>query len=271
MPALDAETLERWRGLVVVDQDRATIGTIAAFFLDRVSGMATWALVETGWWGDARTYLPLRDAVEDSGEIRVPYTKAQVRDAPELPPRAELTADDELVLVGHYGLHDVRGAVAEPGVPRRPEEPAGRGLGWFDHLTSSTPAPAAPVVPVQVPPGEGVTVIRSEEELRVGIRTRPRRLRLRKYVVTEYVTRTFPVRREEVRLEEPADQAPGGPDPDAPLPELVLHREEPVVAMQVVPVERVRLVKSVVRDERTVREQLRKERVQIETEDRPPS
>jgi stress response protein YsnF len=51
----------------------------------------------------------------------------------------------------------------------------------------------------------------------------------------------------------------------------VLHREEPVVAMQVVPVERVRLVKSVVRDERTVREQLRKERVQIETEDRPPS
>jgi hypothetical protein len=47
-----------------------------------------------------------------------------------------------------------------------------------------------------------VVVTRSEEELRVGVRTRLRRLRVRRYVVTEYVTRTIPVRREKVRLEE---------------------------------------------------------------------
>jgi hypothetical protein len=266
MPALDAETLERWRGLVVVDRDAATIGSITAFFHDRVSGMATWGLVHTGWWGDARTYLPLRDAVEVGGEIRVPYTKAQVRDAPELPPGAELTADDELVLVGHYGLNDLHGAVMEAGARLDPEPDRGLSPGWFDHLTSDAPTAPAPAAPVQVPPGQGVTVTRSEEELRVGIRTRLRRLRLRKYIVTEYVTRTFPVRREEVRLEESTGEAAGGADPDAPLPELVLHTEEPVVTMRVVPVERVRLVKSVVRDERTLREQLRREQVQAEVE-----
>jgi hypothetical protein len=65
---------------------------------------------------------------------------------------------------------------------------------------------------------------------------------------------------------EPGAAEPGGLDPGVPLLELVLHREEPVVAMRVVPVERVRLVRTVVRDERTLREQLRKERAQAEVE-----
>ena len=114
---------------------------------------------------------------------------------------------------------------------------------------------------------------RSEEELRVGVRTRLRRLRLRKYVVTEYVTRTIPVRREKVRLEEvPSDQVvDGGADrweptgeAGAPQLELVLHREEPVVRLRTVPVERVRLVRQRVADRRTVTEELGKEQVELD-------
>ena len=48
MPALDPERRERWRDLVVVDRDAATVGTITAFYLDRATGLPTWALVHTG-------------------------------------------------------------------------------------------------------------------------------------------------------------------------------------------------------------------------------
>jgi len=121
-----------------------------------------------------------------------------------------------------------------------------------------------------------VEVVRSEEELQVGVRSRRRRLRLRKYVVTEYLTRTIPVRREEVRLEEvtapaeavgePDDQGAVQPAGDQPLLEVVLHREEPVIQLRVVPAERVRLFKDVVTEQRTVTEDLRKEQVDLQLE-----
>jgi uncharacterized protein (TIGR02271 family) len=118
-----------------------------------------------------------------------------------------------------------------------------------------------------------VEVVRSEEELQVGVRRRLRRLRLRKYVVTEYLTRTIPVRREEVRLEElpaPADPV-GEPDDkgaaqaagDQALLEVVLHREEPVIQLRVVPAERVRLFKDVVTEQRTITEEIRKEQIDL--------
>jgi hypothetical protein len=113
MPALDPDTHERWRDLVVVDRESATVGTIETFYLDQASGLPTWALVHTGWLGDRCSFVPLAAAVEVDGEIRLPYTKAQIREAPAVASDGELRADDELALAGHYGLHDLRGAVAE--------------------------------------------------------------------------------------------------------------------------------------------------------------
>jgi uncharacterized protein (TIGR02271 family) len=271
MPALDPETRERWRDLVVVDRDGATVGTITMFYLDRASHLPTWALVQTGWFGDRQTFVPLHHAAEVGGEVRVPYAKAHIQAAPGFDPGSELTPDQELALYGHYGLHDHVGAVAErpaaeargPGRPPEPAQAAG--------LPATPPPPVRPA-PRVVPGDQGVVVTRSEEELRVGVRTRLRRVRLRKYAVTEYVTRTIPVRREEIRFEDLADApAPAGPSDggpagaEAPL-ELVLHREEPVIGLRAVPVERVRVVKQLVTDHRTVSEELRKERVEVEAD-----
>ena len=280
MPALDPETRERWRDLVVVDQDAATVGPITAFYLDRATGLPTWALVHTGWFTDAQTFVPLTHAVETNKEIQVPYAKAFIQQAPPIQAHHELSPDDELVLSAYYRLDDHRGAVAdrrlgpEPAVTgpaggsTAPAEPAAR---------PSRAGPASP--PVPRPEAQGpVEVVRSEEELQVGVRRRRRRLRLRKYVVTEYLTRTIPVRREEVRLEEvtaPAEPV-GEPDDqgavqaagDQPLLEVVLHREEPVIQLRVVPAERVRLFKDVVTEQRTVTEEIRKEQVDLQSE--PP-
>jgi uncharacterized protein (TIGR02271 family) len=124
-----------------------------------------------------------------------------------------------------------------------------------------------------------VGAVQSEEELQVGVRRRLRRLRLRKYVVTEYLTRTIPVRREDVRLEElpepaeptgePDEQPAVQPTGDQALLEVVLHREEPVIQLRVVPAERVRLYKQVVTEQRTVTEEVRKEHVDLRSE--PPN
>jgi hypothetical protein len=61
MPALDPETRERWREMVVVDRDAATVGTIASFYLDQASGLPIWALVRAGWLGDRHSFVPLAD------------------------------------------------------------------------------------------------------------------------------------------------------------------------------------------------------------------
>ena len=340
MPALDPETHQRWRDLVVVDRESATVGTIETFYLDQASGLPTWALVHTGWLGDRRSFVPLAAAVEVDGEIRLPYTKAQIREAPAVASDGELGADDELALVGHYGLHDLRGAVPErpretevaeatgpsavaaarrephpaaSGAPEREGSPAAGTVApvvhtphlHTPHLHTSgpdtsgpdtsgpdtsgphTPGPDTSRTGSAADPGDaglpgdpgdaGLVVTRSEEELVVGRRTRVRRLRLRKYVVTEYVTRTIPVRRERVRLEEVAADTVvdgGADDWDDPAPdgatqlEVVLYREEPEIRLRPVPVERARLVKRRVSEQRTITEELRKERVEV---DEPPA
>jgi stress response protein YsnF len=280
MPALDPETRERWRDLVVVDQDAATVGTITAFYLDRATGLPSWALVHTGWFTDAQTFVPLTHAVEANEEIRIPYAKAFIQQAPRIHAHEELSPDNEVVLSAYYGLDDHRGAVADrplgdqsavtgaAGGSTAPTEPAAR---------PPRTAPAAPRVPRVAAQGP-VEVVRSEEELQVGVRRRLRRLRLRKYVVTEYLTRTIPVRREEVRLEEvpapaeavdePDDQGAVQAAGDQALVEVVLHREEPVIQLRVVPAERVRLFKEIVTEQRTVTEEIRKEQIDIRSE--PP-
>jgi stress response protein YsnF len=279
MPALDPETRERWRDLVVVDREAATVGTITAFYLDRATGLPTWALVHTGWFADAQTFVPLTHAVESDEEIRVPYPKAFIQQAPHIDADEELSPDDEVALSAYYGLDDHRGAVADRPLGDHPARTRGAEMSAAPTGPAAKPHRTASAAPRVQGPAQGpVEVVRAEEELQVGVRRRRRRLRLRKYVVTEYVTRTIPVRREDVRLEElPAPAEPAG-EPDEPgavqpageqaLLEVVLHREEPVIQLRVVPAERVRLFKDVATEQRTVTEDVRKEQVDLRSE--PP-
>jgi uncharacterized protein (TIGR02271 family) len=114
---------------------------------------------------------------------------------------------------------------------------------------------------------------RSEEELRVGTQTRERgRARLRKYVTTEQQTVTVPVSREEVRVErEPIsdaniDDATSGPAISEEEHEVTLREETPVVEKRAVPRERVRLDTETVTDERQVSEEVRKEQIQVDSD-----
>jgi uncharacterized protein (TIGR02271 family) len=96
---------------------------------------------------------------------------------------------------------------------------------------------------------------RSEEELEV---------------VTEQQHRTVPVEREELRVQrEPITAGEGDRDAELSADErtIELREEQPVVNKRVVPKERVRIGKEVVRDQEHVSEPVRKEQVEVDQPD----
>jgi uncharacterized protein (TIGR02271 family) len=112
---------------------------------------------------------------------------------------------------------------------------------------------------------------RSEEELDVDTKQVPRgQAGIRKQVVTEQQHRTVPVEREELRVQrEPIAAGEGDRDAELSADErtIELREEQPVVNKRVVPKERVRIGKEVVRDQEHVSEPVRKEQVEVDQPD----
>ncbi|MFB4302587.1 DUF2382 domain-containing protein [Actinomadura sp. NTSP31] len=122
--------------------------------------------------------------------------------------------------------------------------------------------------PLPGQPGAPMTeVTRSEERLHIGTeRHEAGRVHVRKWVETEMVERTVPVTHEEIKIDrEPIPD--GQPDMKVNVTEddveIILYEERPIVNKETVPVERVRVRTEQVRDEQTVRGELRKERVEV--------
>src|SRR3954471_8966437 len=111
---------------------------------------------------------------------------------------------------------------------------------------------------------------RSEEELAVETVWRPaERVRVRRRVVEEEVMVAVTVRREELEIvREPASRfdppRPGAGEAGEALV-MVLHEERPVVGVEVVPTEVVRIRRVVVRGgERIVTDTVRREQIEVE-------
>ena len=154
------------------------------------------------------------------------------------------------------------------------------------------PPPAAYGAVPESPPDDAVpggSMTRSEERLRVSTeRVAATRVRLVKYVITEEVQITVPIRREEIRVEEvPIDAVddeageslagmesaygqhsadrPEWGQPTGGLPdEIILHTERPVVSVEVVPRERVRLRTELVQGQETVTGQVQREQIVVD-------
>ena len=266
------QDIETWRGRTLVDNDGDKIGKIEDVYLDRSSGEPEWVAVKTGLFGSNVSFVPIGDASPAGDDLRVGYTKDQVKDAPNIDPDGELSPEEERRLYQHYGRSDydqwtgdsedrTEGFLGrdtrDDGFADRDVDGDGDATGTVGHDTSG--------------PTTDDAMTRSEEELAVGTQRRETgRARLRKYVTTENVTETVPVQREEVRVErEPitdanVDRAVDGPEISEEEHEVTLHTEEPVVEKRTVPKERVRLDKDVRTDEETVSEDVRKEQIEAE-------
>ena len=232
-----------WRGREIVDADGDKVGALEELFLDEHTEQPEWAAVRTGLFGAKLSFVPIQNAEPAGEQVRVPFTKDQIKDAPKIDdPDGRLSQQEEAELYSHYGM-GYGESRSDSGLPE-----------------GDTSGPTT---------DEAMT--RSEEELRVGTAARETgRARLRKYVVTEEVQQTVPVQREEVRVErEPitdanAGQALDGPEISEEEHEVVLHEEEPVVEKRTVPKERVRMEKETLTDEAQVSEEIRKERIEAD-------
>jgi uncharacterized protein (TIGR02271 family) len=112
------------------------------------------------------------------------------------------------------------------------------------------------------------TVTRSEEELHVGKETvEAGRVRLRKYVETEPVELDVDLKRETARVtREPINEPVAEHDFEEGEVEVPLHAEQAVVAKQAVAKERIGVETNVETERQTVRDELKKERVEVEGE-----
>ncbi len=238
-------------GSTAYGTDGDNLGTVEHFFVDDRTGAPTWVAVATGLFGTRHSLIPAAEATFADGGLRLPVSKQAVRSAPDIGDTAHLGAAEEEQLRRHYST-----AAAEP-----------------------APAPPMATAPLHSPaPADDGAMTRSEERLAVGTeRVAATRVRVVKYVITEEVQVTVPVRREEIRVEEvpidAADDGPGeslvpagevGPAHEALPDEIILHAERPVVSVEVVPTERVRVRTETVAGQATVTDRVQRERIAVD-------
>jgi|SRR5215218_6649328 len=104
MGTIDKDRMLEFRGEDLADRDGEKIGRIDEIYLDADSGEPEWALVQTGLFGNKRTFVPLAGATESDGQLRVPLEKGTVKDAPQVEPNGQLSKPEEAKLYRHYGM-----------------------------------------------------------------------------------------------------------------------------------------------------------------------
>jgi hypothetical protein len=156
MPTI--ETVQHWRGRTLLDRDGDRVGSIEEIYLDAQTDEPEWALVHTGLLGMRSSFVPIRDAAAEGGDVRVPFDKQQIKDAPRMDPDGELSEAEEAELYRHYGLEagdagPTRAgteAGEHPAAPAVRPAPAGgdRGRARLRRYVATEPStPAVPGVP----------------------------------------------------------------------------------------------------------------------------
>ena len=236
------EQLSETRGTDVVDAQGTKIGTVEEIFYDEQTGQPEWIGIGTGFFGTKRVLVPIQGANFGGDGVQVPYSKDQVSGSPDIDGDF-VDQDTERELYSYYGISysEERSDTVLP----EGGAPSGGGM----------------------PAGEA-SVTRSEEELRVGKRqVEAGQVRLRKWVETEPVSADVQLERETVRVErQPINEPVSGAEIGEDQIEVPLRAEEAVVQKEAVARERITLDKDVEVETQTVSDEVRKERVDLDTD-----
>ena len=263
---MDTTDHGRFIGQTLYSSDNEKIGKIGQVFLDDDTNRPEFLTVNTGLFGMSESFVPAADADVTGDGVHVPFTKDQVKDAPNVDvDSGHLDQSEERRLYEHYDMSYSERAsdsgLPDGGTDRTTGTPGTTGTtGTFTGEGNDTSGP-----------NTDDAMTRSEERLDVGTTSQEAgRARLRKYVTTEQETVTVPVRKERAVLEtEPItdanrDEATSGPGISEEEHEVVLTEERAVVGKTAEPVERVKLGTETVTDEETVTEEVRKEHIEAE-------
>ena len=111
-----------WRGRNVVDQEGTKVGTLEEIYLDQDTGRPEWLLIHTGLFGTKSSFAPLAGAHLDGDDVRIGYSKQEVKAAPSVEADHDLSREEEARLYAHYAL-DYSKSSADTG---RRGKPVGR-------------------------------------------------------------------------------------------------------------------------------------------------
>src|SRR5215218_2885218 len=93
-----------WRGQDALDAEGSKIGTIEEIYLDTDTDQPEWLAVKTGLFGSRISFVPIAEATDAGGDVRVPYSKDQVKNAPHAEADGQLSQQEEAQLYRHYGI-----------------------------------------------------------------------------------------------------------------------------------------------------------------------
>ena len=85
--------VQAWRGQQLVSGDGGgKIGKIDEIYVDRETGEPKFLAVKTGLFGTNVSFVPIEEAQGAGDDVSVPFTKDQVKDAPNVDADGELSA-----------------------------------------------------------------------------------------------------------------------------------------------------------------------------------
>jgi uncharacterized protein (TIGR02271 family) len=259
-------------GARVIGGDGQVVGTVQQIFRDDRDETPVWARIRSG---TGERFIPLRGSRVTKDGLSVPFDTRQIMSSPDVGVQRHMSAAQTDQLKRHYGLtvpaqggpSDTERGEAQQDAAQRaqaqrgqaPQDETDRGAaqaGRFERGAAQRDAQM----------GED-WMIRAEERLDVGTETRESgRARLHKYVDVEPVEQTVHVYHEEYEIERqpiPAEEQVRSEIAEGEQ-EIALHEERPVLHKSAVAVERVRLKVKRVDEDRTLRDEIRRERLEVE-------
>jgi uncharacterized protein (TIGR02271 family) len=230
---------EELLGAQVSGADGKVVGTVEQVFRDDVDGTPAWARVRSGKTG---RFVPLGSSQVTRDGLSVPFDTQKIMGGPNIDAGQHMSAAQAEELSRYYGLS----------VPAQPQAQAQtQPQAQQRRLTDDE------------------WLVRQEERLQVGKEMlETGHIRLHKYVDVEPIEQTVHVFHEEYDVERvpiTAEERIGGNIQEGEQ-EIILHEERAVMRKEVVPVERVRLLARRVEEDKTFRDEVRRERIEIEPE-----
>jgi len=267
-------------GARVTGTDGKVVGTVEQVFRDDVDGTPAWARVRSGKTG---RFVPLGSAKVTPEGLQVPFDAQKIMGGPNIDAGQHMSAAQAEELSRYYGLtvptQQPRGPMAEeqmaadqPGQDQIAEDQMAHDQMAHDQMGQDQMAQQDTMAADTAPQGQmtqGDWLVRQEERIQVDKETlETGRVKLHKYVDVEPIDQAIHVFHEEYDVERipiTADERISGKIEEGEQ-EIILHEERAVVRKEVVPVERVRLRAKRVEEDTTVHDELRRERIEIETD-----
>ncbi len=217
-------------GARVTGADGKVIGTVEQVFSDDADGAPAWARVRAG---KMSRFVPLAGSQVTRDGLNVPFDTQMIMAGPSIEAGQHMSAAQTAELISYF----------------------------------------AATVPAQAPErgkqADDEWLVRREERLALGKEmSESGHVRLHRYVDVEPAEKTIHLFHEEYDVE----RAPIGADErirgniEEAEQEITLHAEHGVMSKETVPVERMRLVTKRVEEDQTFRDEIRRERIEIEPE-----